>query len=381
MGCSRSGNSEGTRTSNGGTAIFGSLYIAPECGAGIAQVSISPPASGMPIAQAQIGNGGSFDFQLATGTYTVTAQAGGCQLQPTQVPTVANRSCPYAICLALSSGCPQAQQTLNYGACGASYPGGAFNYGSAGGYCSYGTYGCMGSYYPGTGYTAYGKPNLYLKSPVTTEFELDIEFLSGSNRLGSTPTLGMNGWKGTISSDGKITVDGVNYNYLDYSVQADHKGQQFKSGFCAKRDEIGARMATYLEKYGFSERAVRDFRSYVKTEKLPLQETICAYPQQADQIKTVLRYKSNVDLNLRQVWFTLVPQNEVAVLKISPIPELLKDAFQKPSLESFADLEKKSPQVFAQKAELSSKVSTPRSIANRPVIEAEEWGLGFFLQK
>lgn len=381
FGCSKSNNSEGTRTSNGGTAIFGSLFIAPECGAGVANVYVSPPASGAPIAQAQVGNGGSFDFQLATGTYTVAAQAGNCQLQPTQVPTVANRSCPYAICLAISSGCPQAQQTLNYGACGATYPGGNFNYGSTGGYCSYGTYGCSGSYYPGPGYTAYGKPNLYLKSSTEVDFEIDIEFLPGNNRLGSTPTLGMKGWKGKLSPDGKITVDGTKYDYLDYSVQADHKVQQFTSGFCAKREEIGARMAAYLEKYGFSEKAVRDFKAYVKTEKLPLQETLCAYPQQSEQIQSVLKYKSNVDLNLRQVWFTLVPQNELAVLKISPIPSFLNDAFQKPKSESFADLEKKSPQIYAQKAETHSKATPPRSIANRPVVEAEEWGLGFFLQK
>lgn len=348
--CSRRNDGERlATTSSSGITI--TMRIQPECQTNTATVSLTAPHSNQSYNTQSVPNGGSAFFQINPGNYVLSANTTtGCQVSQA-IQTVANDTVPYQICLGNTCG-TGSYKTLAKAS-------------SNGVPCAWGVYGCLGHMFPGAGNIGVGKPNIYFTVKENTELSLDLEFAAGNNVLAAIPTLGMTGWHAQIRPNGMIRVGEANYEYLFYDAQIDENKLQFSDGFCASRDQILGRMTEYLSLVGFSERATTEFSRHWQGH-LPPNPVLCAYPQDESRIGQVVAYKSSTRFASKRLWFILIPQLEDAVSRIRPIPTNLSIAAAKPKSDAL---------VAAKKSAIN------RRVANEADILAEEWGIGFLLER
>lgn len=360
----KSNNSNDTVAVPGGSAVRGSLILSPECGP-TANVRLLSQNQSQTYYNVTVNNGGTFDFQIAPGTYVLATQTGtSCNYLAT-VDAIQNNVSPYQVCVGSSCGGQTYTQPASYQT---TVPNGYYdpnmmNY-STYNNCSWNIYGCMGYPYPGTGNAAFGKPNIYFNSKVDIDFNLNLDFTKGSNLLASSPSHGTKGWKGKIKKDGTVLVDNTSYPFLFYDVQTDDKLLQAEEGFCDSRDKIVGQMKSYLVAAGFSDKATLDFEKIWKNQ-MPPNEIFCAYPQDESNISKIVNYKSNLNFKSKKIWFLLVPEINKVVQKIKPIPKNYVQYFNKPKTNAFASLKKK----------------VMRYVANEGDISSEEWAIGFLLEK
>lgn len=351
----------------GGSAVRGSIILSQECGPS-ANLRLMSPNQSQTYFNVVVNNGGTFDFQVAPGTYNLVTQAGSCYFSA-QVDAIQNTVAPYQVCVGNPCGSGTYPTTNpTYGGYQTTMP---TNYNdpnsmySSYNNCSWNVYGCMGYPYPGSGNVAFGKPNIYFTSKVDIDFTLKLEFSLDSNILASSPShSATKGWSGTIKKDGSIKVEKASYPYLFYDVQTDDKLLQIEDGFCNHRSKIVQQMKSYLTTYGFSQRVADDFENIWKNQ-MPPNEVFCAYPQDESRISKIVNYKSNLNFKAKKLWFLLIPEIENSVQKLKPIPKQYAKHFSKPKSDAFASLKKK----------------TDRNIATEGDLQSEEWAIGFLLEK
>lgn len=344
-----------------GSTIAGTLRILSDCQASVGTIAIGTVGSTYSSSSRQVQNGGSFDFRVNPGTYQLYATAGTCSVSG-QVGTLSGNVQPYSICL--GSACQSGQYKMTK--MSASEMKTVFKADDdAGPYCAWNVYGCQGQIYPGTGNVIVGPSNIFLKAKSETAVTLNLEYSKGNNAFAAIPSLGSKGWNVTVKTDGSLAEGSINHKALSYDAQVDDKLLQFSDGFCDKRENLVARMAKYLSVSGFSENSVADFTSTWE-KHMPVNPTICVYPQGEEQIQKTVNYKSSVALEARRLWFILVPQLETAVARIRPIPYGLASYALKPKTDAFVE---------------AKKALKTRKIANDAALLAEEIAVGFLIER
>ncbi|MBX2987718.1 MAG: hypothetical protein KF802_07450 [Bdellovibrionaceae bacterium] len=357
---SNSASRSGTGNVNGayqGTApLTGIVTIMGDCGASVANIYLGTAYGSTSIGSAMnIPSGGRFSFALQPGNYTMMAQAGACTVSGNVVAGNYGGNSDYQVCL---------------GSCGGA-GGYAFKAASKPAqlnkqpFCEWNVYGCNGAFYPGTGGVTIAESRVLFLTKKDTSFNLDVAFNQGNNLVLSVPALPAAGWDLTAGADGSLKHDKIDYGGLSYGAQVDETKLQSTNGFCDQRGKILARMTDYLKVSGFSERSINAF-SRNWADRLPVNEELCVYPQEEGHIRQLINYKASVGLEIRRLWFLVIPRLETAVNKIRPIPESFAAFKQKPRNDALA-MAKKNP--------------LNRSVANTTELSAEEIGMGFLLER
>lgn len=374
-GCSKSSNIEGeSRVSvSGGSTIRGSVIVGTECGASSARIHLSGVYGAQSFYNVTVNSGGTFDFQVNPGRYSLAAYAGNCTVN-SEVSTQTNSVMNYQICL--GSNCTRVAS-------------GATVYNSfskatettaetslVGPTCQWNLYGCAGWMYPGWGDANLGKANIYFSTKEDVTLTLDLDFSKGNNALAAIPSLGKTGWKGLVRKNGNLefaseTLDGskssktVNLSSLFYEAQINSKLLQFEHGFCEPKEKALSSMMEYLRLSGFSKRPIEGFETQWKNH-LPSEGTLCVYPQNQNIIETIASYKTPLKIESRRLWFLVVPRLDSALLKARPLPQKFTQWFNTPKVHAIAEL-KKNPE--------------SRAVASEPAALIEEWGVGFLLER
>lgn len=369
----------------GGSVAVGTALISPECGSS-AQVSIYMQNSNYQYGSnynngsytINVVNGGTYEFQLSPGTYIIQGTStsayntSGCQYANV-VYSAANNNVTANVCIGSSvqNHCPvNTYNTYNQNTYYQQYPYGTnYNpYLTQGPNCMWGTYGCMGYTYPGTGTVGVGKPNLYFYVNKPTKIKLDLEFKDGSNVTAAVPGLGQAGWDVEVQADGKIKslADNTVWDYLFYEGQVHHKDLQMSKAFKVKRDEAAKAMANYLNQEGFNDRTIKDFEYHQTTNKMPPNEEYYIYPQNNSHIDPIVQYKTTSKLVQKKIWFLIVPVLTDAQLKLKKTPTFFASAFDTKKVQTIA---------------VNKNTGKQRQLANSDDILVEEWGVGYLLEK
>lgn len=399
-GCNKKNENKARVSVYGGSVAVGTALISPECGT-TTTVSIYPQNTyqygnnyNNGTYTTTVVNGGTFEFQLAPGNYIIQAMsnngyaAGACQYSNI-IYSTANTNVAANVCVGASvqAQCPVQQ----YNALGANQYGNQVNpygvnpyaqnqygvnpygtgyvdpYAMQGPNCQWGTYGCMGYMYPGTGTVGVGKPNLYFYTSKKKSLSLDLEFKSGSNINAAAPGLGEKGWNIEIQPDGKIISlkDKTQWDYLYYEAQTHHSDLQMQEAYKVKREQVLSSMIEFLKNEGFNERTIVDFEKHNKN-KTPPNEEFYIYPQFNAHIDPIVKYKSNINLVQKKIWFIIVPVMSQAQLKLKNVPSFFASQFDAKKIKTYAQ---------------NKKNDSKRNVANSDDVLVEEWGVGYLLEK
>ena len=334
----------------GGSSIAGNVQINQICGTNQAQIQLYSYNSQQPLYSASAPIGGTYQFQVAAGSYTLYATAGSSCVVSGPVQAIQGQVKYYDLNIS------------NYGTGTGGYPNQGMPYP-----CDYQNYGCQGTY-PGTGGSVFGKPNIYISGPSQTAFNLKLKFLEGNNLLAAIPAHGTVGWDIVLSENAQLKVQDSNYGYLFYDVQADTNSLQSDRGFCNNSKAIVDDMLEYLKNSGFAGTSLVDFKAEWSNKIPNKSAVICAYPQDNSEIAKIAELETTQAISATRVWFLLVPQMEEA--KITN-----KDQYQK-----YAKYFKQKPATDA----LVAIRATPktRNVASSPdSVTIQEWGVGFLIEK
>lgn len=374
-GCSKSSNIEGESrvSASGGSAIRGSVIVGAECGASSARIHLSGVYGAQSFYNLTVNSGGTFDFQVNPGRYSLAAYAGNCTVN-SEVSTQTNSVMNYQICL--GSNCTRIASGATVYNSFSKLTETTAETSLMGPTCQWNLYGCAGWMYPGWGDANLGKANIYFSTKEDVALTLDLDFSKGNNALAAIPSLGKTGWNGLLRKNGNLefaseTLDGsrspkkVSLSSLFYEAQINSKLLQFEHGFCEPKKKALSSMVEYLRLSGFTKKPIEDFENQLK-DNLPSAETLCIYPQNQNIIETIVSYRTPLKMESHRVWFLVIPRMESALLKTRPIPQKFTQWFNVPKVNAIAEL-KKAPE--------------SRAIASEPAALVEEWGVGFLLER
>ncbi|MBV2169862.1 MAG: hypothetical protein KUL82_14245 [Bdellovibrio sp.] len=374
-GCSKSSNIEGeSRVSvSGGSTIRGSVIVGAECGASSARIHLSGVYGAQSFYNVTINSGGTFDFQVNPGRYSLAAYAGSCTVN-SEVSTQTNAVMNYQVCL--GSNCTSVASGATVYNSFSKPTEISETAASSGPLCQWNIYGCAGWMYPGWGDANFSKTNIYFTAKEDSAFALDLDFSKGNNALAAIPSLGKSGWNGLLRKNGNLEFASaalgqdtsskkISLGSLFYETQVDSKLLQFESGFCEPKEKALSSMIEYLRLSGFTNRPIEDFAAHWK-DHLPSADTLCVYPQNQNIIETIVSYRTPQKMESRRLWFLVLPRIDSAMLKVRPIPQKLTQWFNPPKANAIAEL-RKAPQ--------------SRAIASEPGILAEECSVGFLLER
>jgi hypothetical protein len=345
-----------------------------ECGTSSGVVQLSGGYGSSNFYSAPVHNGSSFEFRVNPGTYTMRAYTSGgssvCQsgVQGT-VNVTYGYTTPYQVCLG-SSCSGQGYNT------GGTYYKMTEAKPAPTTYCALSTIGCNGAFFPGQGDILLASGNIYFSTKEDAVLSLDLKFSEGNNALVSIPSLGKTGWMVSVKKDGTIqypaedikgnkTDRNVSVDALFYEAQVESKNLQSTDGFCDSTDKIVGRMTEYMKLAGFSDRAAAGVEAQF-AGKMPATDKTCVYPQTEKEIDQIVTHQGSSAVKTQRMWFIVIPQLDVAVLKLRPVGEKLAHWLKAPKTDSLAALK---------------KTGTKRAVASEAAITAEEWGIGFIIER
>lgn len=358
---------QGTYGTQGQTAtqpVAGSGAIAGQIeGSTDLSATVSVISGNTTVYQTQEPIGGSFEFQIAPGTYNVTAISTSGMTAQASVTVTANQTAQVNLMLTNNS--------LSGGSSGT----------TTSSYCYYYPYYCTG-YYPGTGSVGMGKPNIYVSGPTGTSFKLSLKYAQESNLLVATPIHGPQGWSGTlVNSAGqtKLSINQVNYDYLYYDFRTEPTNFQSDASFCVSKSELLPALTDYLTSKNFRKNEINDFTAFW-SNRLPPANQYCVYPEENDSIDSIVSLEvTPKPKQITRVWFIIVPN-----------PGQKTASLKRPQLNRFyaANLSRnKKGEVLLAKLRTKLSGSVNRAIASAESqdngdqdLEVREWGVGFFFE-
>ena len=248
---------------------------------------------------------------------------------------------------------------------------------ASGAYCALSTIGCNGAYFPGTGDILLASSHIAIMPKEDSVLTLDLKFSEGNNALVTVPSTDKTGWMVSAKKDGTIEYSAedltgkktdkiVSVDSLFFEAQIESKHLQSTDGFCDATDKIVSRVSEYMRLAGYSEKAAAAFESEF-TGKMPSTTQTCVYPQTEKEIEKVVTYHGVSALKALRMWFVVVPQLDVATAKLRPVPEKLAHWTKTPKTDVLAALKKSG--------------GTKRAVASEAAISAEEWGVGFLIER
>jgi hypothetical protein len=336
-------------TANGAYVIAGTVSsINAVCGTTTANVTVSYSTSngysytqGAVIGTAAAAVGTTFNIGVPTYTnYCLSATAGQCSVTRCDVPALTNGNQAYNITLGGSSNC-------------------SF------GYCYKATSrdsGTLSVAYAGNGDLEIDPAQIFFSSNKVTPFDLTLSFSSGNDLLSSVPAEAQ-GWDGSVAADGSLKVNGASLDHLSYAAQVDASLLQYNQGFCGSKGDALNKAATYLQQSGFADKSIQAFKT--SWSQASIAENICLYPQDTATLDRAVSYKTNSKITANRVWFIIVSNN--------------LQANNKKLSEKLAKLLPTQPKSDALLA--LKKHPVDRKIASDSDIIADEWALGFVIQK
>lgn len=359
VSCGRkSGNTTRVGASGGGVygssnAIYGRVTVYfNQCGSNSARIQLGD-SSGYQVQEQTVQNGGTYSFQVNPGVYYhLAATAGTCQVSTmNSQPLQASQQ---NICLGTS--CMQSKMTFSK--TGAGRLSQKSNTAIQSPFCSWQSWGCEPVLVGNGGSLFESSLSFQTKKPTALEFELS--YAADNNWVFTTPAYNGKSWKFDVAADGKISVDDASYERLIVKSQIARSSLQLGSGFCGKTAELPGKIAEYAKLQGFSDDSQKGLASRV-TSVLPEVSELCVYPQEEGQISKSLTLKSSKTVELRRLWFLMVPQLTTAQMKKAEKSSLP----QKPKADAL---------VAARKSTVN------RSVANAADVNIEDVGLGFLIQ-
>jgi|GEM_PF-5333857 len=375
ISCSKSdsGSSNSNYYGNGSSSIRGVVTIMGECGTNSAVVQLSGGYGTSTFYSANVGNGSSFEFRVNPGTYTMRAYTNGgntvCNSGVQgQIQVTYGYQSAYQVCLGQS--CSGLGYSGTYMKLSATEK-------ASGSFCALSTIGCNGAYFPGTGDVLLASSHIALTPKEDSVLTLDLKFSEGNNALVTIPSTDKSGWMISAKKDGTIeyaaedltgkkTDKIVGVSSLFYEAQIESKHLQSSDGFCDATDKVVARIAEYMRLAGYSEKAAAAFEAEFNG-KMPQTTQTCVYPQSEKEIDQVVKYHGVSALKALRTWFIVVPQLDVATMKLRPVPEKLAHWVKAPKTDVLAALKKSG--------------GSKRAVASEAAISAEEWGVGFLIER
>ncbi|MFN8943548.1 MAG: hypothetical protein ACK5WZ_02895 [Pseudobdellovibrionaceae bacterium] len=381
--CSRRSDDGGSSGSSGN--IYGQVIVDQmTCGTTVATINLGGASAGGQAYSRQVTSGATFDFGAIRGTFTLSVQAGNCYVQAQNVGPVTQGQTPYRVCLTTNPNfCNQngyykmaATTTAPVQAKSSSV--------SSMKSCNWITYGCNRATFPGSGSAVTVNRSLYFypESAVNGVTVLQNFKNSNSVNLFATPTLGSSGWNMNAAPESVLTLDKVNYDFLNVDSQFDHSVLQNTEGACVTRSEMLNWISNYLKDNGYKAKSAENFLERNKGE-VPPNEKLCIYPQAFAQTDAVAEYQSTEDLELKRVWFLIIPELHAEVRKLRVPSETMTAWFQKPTsdLNNPAIASKSSQKPTSQIAKIPSSSTKPtRAVANKYYLPTEEIALVFLLE-
>ncbi len=311
--------------------------INPSCGSNVATITVTQGNNGYntgaAICTATVGAGGIFNCPVpAYGTYyirastSVNGQYGGCSVGG-QMQALTNGDQGMQICLGGGCTCYTQNCSISKSTTDLS---------------------SISTPFPGAGDLKIESSAIYLSSTAATTFDISAEASSGNNLLNTSGS-----WKGSLASDGTLTIDKETIDNLSYSAQVDASLLQYAQGFCDTSAAAATKSANYARQLGFSDKAAQAVHKSFAT----VTARVCVYPQGDAEISRVVTLKSVETLNTNRVWFIVVEESQLtASLK----------TISRPKAEGIA---------------LRKKMDSSRKIANDNELLVEEVALGFLIKK
>lgn len=105
------------------------------------------------------------------------------------------------------------------------------------------------------------KPVIYVYSKTPTTIKVGIEKIHGESLDLTYPKAKNNCWEVKTNENGKITVNGKNYNYL-YWEDSDNYPLNIDKGFCVRGIDTASFLEEKLEDLGLNEYERNDFITY-----------------------------------------------------------------------------------------------------------------------
>lgn len=377
--CSKKSD-DGSGSSAGSGSIRGQVIVDPAtCGTTVATVSIGGSYNNTQAYTRQVNSGGSFDFSIASGTYTLSAQAGTCYVSASNVGVISPGQTPYRICLSTNGYFCQQNGYYKMSAVTSAPVQSKSASASTMKNCNWVTYGCNGASYPGAGTALTVNRNMYFypAQPISN-VSLEQKFKNASStNVFSSPPQGTAGWNLNIETNSTMITDKIKYDSLNIDLQFDHSALQNTSGKCMARGEMLTWISQYLQDQGYQSKSITSFIERNKSE-VPPNEKICIYPQTFTQTDQVVEYESSEDLELKRVWFLIIPELHSEVMKLRVETESMKAWFSKPKLDPAIAFKTKG----AMKPLMlnANKANATRTVANKYYLPTEEIALVFLLE-
>ncbi len=381
VSCSKKSDDGGSKGSGVTGTIFGQVIVdQASCGTSMATISLSAANTGIQSYSRQVSSGSSFDFGVASGTYTMSAQAGNCYVQAQNVGPISQGQTPYRVCLTTNSFFCQQNGFYKMAATTTPPVQSKSSTLSTMSNCNWITFGCNRASYPGSATAVTVNRSLFFyPNREISQANLGQKFKDAKTQtVFSAPSLGSAGWTFSVGTDSVISVDNVKYSALSSDAQFNHSVLQNSSGTCVTRGEMMNWISQYLKDQGFQGRSISSFAERSKTE-IPPNDKVCIYPQTFAQTDLVVEYDSTEDLELKRVWFLIIPELHAEVMKLRVSDDSLKAWFTKPATDAIASLKQNGP--IKSSMLNTSRSNTPnRSVANKYYLPAEEIALVFLLE-
>ena len=383
--CSKKSDDGGSRGSGVTGTIYGQVIVdQATCGTSVATLSLSGAYSGVQSYTRQVYSGASFDFGAVTsGTYTMSAQAGNCYVQAQNVGPISSGQTPYRVCLTTNSLFCQQNGYYKMAATTTPPTQSKASATSVMTNCNWITFGCNSASYPGSGTAVTVNRHFYFyPNKDITNVNLGQKFKNANTKtIFSTPTLGSDGWTFSVGTDSLVDINNVKYPSLSTDAQFDHSVLQNSSGTCVARGEMIGWISQYLKDQGFQGRSIAHFAERNKNE-VPPNDKVCIYPQTFTQTDQVVEYDSTEDIELKRVWFLIIPELHAEVMKLRVSGDSLKAWFTKPTINATASMKENGAiKPYMLNASRPANTTAPtRSVANKYYLPTEEIALVFMLE-
>lgn len=165
--------------------------------------------------------------------------------------------------------------------------------------------------YSGGGGVAFGKPQLYYQGKKAKQ--ISIDFKKFHFHLASVPDLTAKK-KVKLTSNNKLTVDGISHDYLFYDLRSENHKSQFKYGFCGQRKDVLLKMVAALGKSNFNQKSQDDFLDHWDLQ-LPRNERICVYPQENKNMDKIAPLGIEGDIIVARLNFVVMTATQCELSK------------------------------------------------------------------
>ena len=285
---------------NDGAVLTGRLVATPKCRSGEVQIWVSTGKA--LLYQALVPVGGTYEFHVVPGKYSVAATSvSGCLAEATVKVAAGNSHVDTLRLEPVSGGAKRNPATWqSCPTCGAMTGGFVADprFSTGGPWWSpYGSYSYPNfrypgawsgwvmtpSFYPGGGGFTHGggymgKPNIYLHGKKGTKVSIRVKYGLKATTLAAVPLHGKAGWKGVITGENAFVVNRALYPYLYFDYRFDLASLQDQEGFCSNAEGLMPRLLDALRTSGFSDYEMKDFSEYWSI-KMPPSDEYCVYPQ------------------------------------------------------------------------------------------------------